>query len=318
MPKKINAWVWDRPSRMADVLLQQLEFLNSFTLPTGSGCSGSRQPTKSDFIYILNNSNILGISLGRKKIEKIVFFDLRQELHLHTDVGPVGAAAITIADENSDSEEQYQVSELFFQDEDALKRIILTWPWRVFTEIKIKKNKDPTLLHNSVIFEPGIFEFAMVQTELEIIQQLNNDPNKDYVQLEYRRLSIKDHGIPGTAEVEDFVQFAIDAAKSNTWVHFHCHGGKGRTSTFIAMYNLIYSRLNPDCGLNDFMILSHPKLSAENNKVDVGSGQGERVKFINSFRNYIEAITSDLLAGNPIKLWSVWLEMDIRRFYPSP
>ena len=93
----------------------------------------------------------------------------------------------------------------------------------------------------------------------------------------------------------------------------------GKTAaTFIAMYNLIYSRLNPDCGLNDFMILSHPKLSAENNKVDVGSGQGERVKFINSFRNYIEAITSDLLAGNPLKLWSVWLEMDISRFYPSP
>lgn len=317
MSKMINVWLWDRPSRVADTPLQQFEFINSFSLPAGSGCSGSRQPTTNDFAYMLSNPEILGlgIALERKNIDTIIFFDLRKEPHLHTDIGPMGIASISLADNLAGIEDQMHHSNSILHEEDYIKKIIQKWPLRVYTEVKAKKNKDMPPVNKEATFNSDVFEFKMVQTEAEIISQLNNDPNKNYIDLEYYRLAIKDHGTPSVQEVEAFVQFAISASKSNTWVHFHCHGGKGRTSTFIAMYNLIYSRVHPDCGLNDFIILSNPKISyaGVKNKLDVGSGHYERVEFITNFRKYIEAISNDIIAGNPVQLWSDWLWMDIKK-----
>ena len=38
--------------------------------------------------------------------------------------------------------------------------------------------------------------------------------------------------------VDRFVAF-VKGLKTDTWLHFHCHGGDGRTTTFLTLYDMI-------------------------------------------------------------------------------
>jgi hypothetical protein len=55
----------------------------------------------------------------------------------------------------------------------------------------------------------------------------------------YHRLPTTDH-CPPFEMLEPFIAFCnqIDLAKD--WVHFHCHGGDGRTTTFLALYDMAF------------------------------------------------------------------------------
>jgi hypothetical protein len=56
--------------------------------------------------------------------------------------------------------------------------------------------------------------------------------------LSYLRLHATDHCAPEDDAVRTFLQALGDVA-ATTWVHFHCHGGDGRTTTFLAMYDML-------------------------------------------------------------------------------
>jgi hypothetical protein len=64
----------------------------------------------------------------------------------------------------------------------------------------------------------------------------------------YHRLPVSDHCAP-LADVEDaFLRLCEDEIQAGDWVHFHCHGGDGRTTTFLAMYDMhdaLRRRLKP-------------------------------------------------------------------------
>lgn len=54
----------------------------------------------------------------------------------------------------------------------------------------------------------------------------------------YRRLTITDHRPPMDKEVDTFVSL-IKKLPEDMWLHFHCRGGKGRSTTFLAMYDML-------------------------------------------------------------------------------
>lgn len=56
--------------------------------------------------------------------------------------------------------------------------------------------------------------------------------------LNYIRFSVTDGERPTDDIVDDFVKYIISAPK-NTWFHFHCKEGMGRTTTFLAMYDMM-------------------------------------------------------------------------------
>lgn len=56
--------------------------------------------------------------------------------------------------------------------------------------------------------------------------------------LGYLRLYVTDHLRPTDAEVDRFVSF-VDEMPEKIWLHFHCRAGKGRTTTFMAMYDML-------------------------------------------------------------------------------
>lgn len=54
----------------------------------------------------------------------------------------------------------------------------------------------------------------------------------------YLRLAVADHHRPDDAVVDRFVRWHRSVAPG-TWLHFHCRGGAGRTTTFLAMVDML-------------------------------------------------------------------------------
>lgn len=54
----------------------------------------------------------------------------------------------------------------------------------------------------------------------------------------YARFGVSDHLRPNDAEVDRFLDVMQQMPK-DTWVHMHCKGGQGRTTTFMVLYDIL-------------------------------------------------------------------------------
>jgi len=59
----------------------------------------------------------------------------------------------------------------------------------------------------------------------------------DY-RLNYFRITVTDHRPPLIEDVDRFIEFVV-SLDPRSWIHFHCHAGDGRTTTFMAMYDMM-------------------------------------------------------------------------------
>jgi hypothetical protein len=65
--------------------------------------------------------------------------------------------------------------------------------------------------------------------------------------VEYLRIPVTDHCAPGDAALDELRRLRSKARKDpKSWVHFHCHGGDGRTTTFLALYDMLCWKESPD------------------------------------------------------------------------
>lgn len=56
--------------------------------------------------------------------------------------------------------------------------------------------------------------------------------------LGYVRITATDHIRPSDQAVDDFVAF-VKTMEEGTWLHLHCSAGRGRTTTFMALYDMM-------------------------------------------------------------------------------
>lgn len=54
----------------------------------------------------------------------------------------------------------------------------------------------------------------------------------------YIRFPIADHSFPRGEEVDQFIEL-IQSIGPDSWIHIHCAGGSGRTTTFLAMLDMM-------------------------------------------------------------------------------
>ncbi|MBX9621003.1 MAG: hypothetical protein K2X28_03085 [Alphaproteobacteria bacterium] len=114
--------------------------------------------------------------------------------------------------------------------------------------------------------------------------------------------------IPSSDEaIDTFVNF-IDTLSENTWVHFHCRHGKGRTSMMLTMYDIMKNA--PTVSIQDIIKRQHLLGSVDlSNTISWKTTRGtytsetleNRKKFIEQFYNFI----CQRKAGG-IQKWSEW------------
>lgn len=73
------------------------------------------------------------------------------------------------------------------------------------------------------------FYISQIATEEELVQSKG---------AQYIHMPVTNHVRPSDRIVDAFIAFA-NALPENKWLHFHCSAGKGRSTTFFAMYDML-------------------------------------------------------------------------------
>ena len=69
--------------------------------------------------------------------------------------------------------------------------------------------------------------------------------------IHYVRIPSQDHCWPAPECVDQFIGLIKQMGIDNLWMHIHCHAGKGRTGSFLVMYDKMK---NPDVPMKDIVI----------------------------------------------------------------
>jgi len=140
---------------------------------------------------------------------------------------------------------------------------------------------------------------------LEISAAFPESQLGNQVKVGYFRLPIPDHRKPSDKSVDTFLKF-IKKVPPNTWLHFHCAARDGRTTTFMAMYDMIKNAKQVSwqdivarqavIGPLDLAKMPDPKHWRYKLTVD-------RLEFIKKFHQYIIEVGDSF---DP--LWSEWIK----------
>ena len=110
--------------------------------------------------------------------------------------------------------------------------------------------------------------------------------------IDYKRFPTTDHVRPRDEEVDRFVDFEL-TLNPGVWLHFHCRGGDGRTTTFLSMHDMIHNA--PKVSVDDILMRQY-LLGGVNLYAQPGDTKSyeypfavEREEFIRSFYEYVRA-----------------------------
>ena len=137
----------------------------------------------------------------------------------------------------------------------------------------------------------------VIQTERDAAEKIG---------FEYKRFAAADMQFPAPEVVDDFIIFVANLPE-NSWLHFHCHAGHGRTTTFLVMYDIMK---NSDLPLEEICerqyLLGGTNLLLEPEGNDWNSKMArDRAKKIRLFYDFIKGTRAEQI-GLP---WSEWLEV---------
>lgn len=149
---------------------------------------------------------------------KVWIIDLRQESHGFVNGQPVTWYA------GQNSANLNKSAAQIHKEETALLTALAHQPTITVYELKKLADGEVAAEH------PKQIKPKLVESE----QQLVNNSGANYL-----RFYVLDHNKPDDQEVDKYVDFIKNTLKPGDWQHFHCRGGKGRSSTFIAMYDMI-------------------------------------------------------------------------------
>jgi protein-tyrosine phosphatase len=195
----------------------------------------------------------------------ITVMDLRQESH-----GFINEFAVSWADARNNANVGLTKEQVLLDEANKLKSIKLNVP------ITFYNHPKQTIIPTKV------------QDEKELTQSKS---------LSYNRITVRDGGIPTDDMVDYFVE-SIKAQPQNSWLHFHCKQGIGRTSTFMIMYDMIKNHKE----VSEKNIIERQLALANYNENTLKSfHNNERMSFLKSFYDYCK------INGDSFNIkWSEW------------
>lgn len=178
----------------------------------GLWLSASAAPSEHDLKTIADNIE----TSTHNKVKRIIDLDLREESHAY-----LNGEAITL---NSDHNwiNKGKTHQQSVADEETWMQAIAQMDKidNVLTAQQFKDNQ----------FDAGVtVKVKSVQSE----KKLAEDDGYEYI-----RLTVTDHMRPNDIETDRFVSL-IKTLPKNTWLYLHCRGGEGRSTTFMAMYDML-------------------------------------------------------------------------------
>jgi hypothetical protein len=198
----------------------------------------------------------------------LIVVDLRQESHGFLDGQAVSWYAM--------HDQANVVRSLVDVQQSERRRLeALTGPDPV-TALVIKSRSDSGTIHDADEIMLGAYAAL---TEQQLTRSLG---------LGYFRISATDFLPPTPENVDRFISFAA-SLPPETWLHFHCHGGDGRTTTFLAVWDMMH---NAGSVSADDIVRRHALIGPED--LDrVGTPESwtypfriERAAFIRRFHEY--------------------------------
>ena len=122
----------------------------------------------------------------------------------------------------------------------------------------------------------------------------------------YLRLPAPDLSWPPPALIDEFIEFVKGIDMAQTWLHFHCHAGTGRTGIFMMLYDKLK---NPTVSMEDIVIRhvltgsEYPLHSSGRNSFH-GLLNTEKVRMMPLLFQYVDENRDSDYAVR----WSDWLE----------
>ncbi|HIA7953080.1 phosphatase domain-containing protein [Legionella pneumophila] len=191
---------------IADVYGGNITGINKFHL------SGSEQPSEKGWEAIAE-------SISRKmgaEAKKVIALDLRQESH-----GYLNGRAITLVSVYNWINLGKSNSQSTLDQENWL------------TGLRSRK------IVNGVLTVPQYVAKQYSQGKSMVVSTVKNEEYYVYKKgFDYYRIFISDHRAPLDSEVDALVAL-IKNNPEDTWYHVHCRGGKGRTTTVFAMFDML-------------------------------------------------------------------------------
>lgn len=203
------------------------------SIPTREGLdrqhvSGSGQFGKEGFTDIINCIKKTDFKGG------IVVFDHREEPHAFLENGiPLSLYARADA---------YSIGKSWAELEAVERRFIQ----------KIASQKN-VRIHQITDKEEGVV--TDTKTFLSPVRDVYNEKYlvKDLNGHGYVRIGITDHHRAMDDDLDDIIK-TFDALPMGTWKHFHCRGGKGRTTTGMALFDIVSNHKNASLSFQDIMV----------------------------------------------------------------
>jgi len=278
--------IWDVDQKLAAALPRnfrttddRLRANSGQKIPTNTGLTSLCASGSGEF-----TTDGLKLLLERTR-GPVTVFDLRQETHIFVNGLPISWFA------TNDWANVGRTHNEIEADEAA--------------RVKSLKPGSQIVIHpGAAIKKPGAIPSALSKVTVE-----RANTERDLVEANraaYVRLTITDHARPLDEEVDRFI-LAIRTLPENGWAHFHCEAGRGRTTTFMVLYDMLRNATR--VSLED--IARRQQMLGYDYDVlrpaDPGSWKApytdDRIAFVRAFYDYARANPG----GGP-QLWSEWLE----------
>lgn len=199
-----------------------------------SAASLTEQPYHASGSHQLDVNGFRNVILDEIPWEKLLVVDLRQESHgfIVQGIGHMGQAVSWYAD-NDWSNVDLDLRDLHITEGNQINMLYRRGQARVFT-VTTDLGDDRGQGRVTPI---GYTDHTVTDAYDEVLAmgKLANMLNR---RIEYRRVPVTDHCAPS----ERALEYLVDLHRAfgrDWWVHFHCHGGDGRTTTFLALWDML-------------------------------------------------------------------------------
>jgi hypothetical protein len=171
-----------------------------------------------------------------QSVSKLFLVDLREEAH-----GFLGGRAVSWYADNDFSNVGctekwiHEADWIRAEEEYRMASLANFSPVAVFCiEQEPKDNKDN---RDQQRMRPTGYRMVDVQDTRTEQQAFHGSPIGHFT-VKYVRIPVTDHCAPADDAI-DYLCHLADRVAADDWVHFHCHGGDGRTTTFLALYDML-------------------------------------------------------------------------------